>query len=67
MNEKELKGNLLKEELNNQGHLKTLSINGGEPTIYPNIGDLICLFNKWYNKKVFEYKTWCTNKTEQKN
>lgn len=29
--------------------------------------ELICLFNKWYNKKVFEYKTWCTNKTEQKN
>lgn len=29
--------------------------------------ELICLFNKWYNKKVFEYKTWCSNKTEQKN
>lgn len=27
------------------------------------MGELICLFGKWYNMEVFKYKTWCTNNT----
>lgn len=35
------------EELNNQGYLKTVSITGGEPTIYPNIEELINLISSY--------------------
>lgn len=27
------------------------------------MSELICLFGKWYNKKFFKYKTWCSNTT----
>lgn len=27
------------------------------------MNELICLFSKWYNKKIFVYKTWRTNNT----